>query len=329
MSKVKPYIPYTPIFDSWPSPFDGGKMKDTSMPLDISGPVPRWGTLSMLAILGLMLIVGPNLLLTDVNDWHHIAIQILEGIGIATISSSVLGLTIERWLRADFARDIFLTAIGHHLPESYRKELRAELMRLSSFPLFCEEHILSIEIQVVNGTCVRAVSMIERTFRNISRSTQHLSGHIHIVEWNFLEERSRIDECKIEKLDGGSCREVSEKITTHDNLSISATTREINLGPNDRAKMTTKAVELKRHTDDLSFVFMRPTINPTINVCAPDGFEIRTSFGPDEERATAETYSGRRTLQGMYWPTQRMRIHWWTTKAKSPDMTLPISAKID
>jgi hypothetical protein len=39
---------------------------------------------------------------------------------------------------------------------------------------------------------------------------------------------------------------------------------------------------MKHEIDDLSFVFMRPAINPTIDVDVPPGIECRTSFGPDE-----------------------------------------------
>lgn len=98
------------------------------MPLNIGGPIARWQTLAWLAAIGLFLIIWPHLFsLQPTNPFALIS----EGIGIAVLSSAVLGFTIERWLRSDLSKDVFLTSIAYHLPPEYRDALRPELSRLA------------------------------------------------------------------------------------------------------------------------------------------------------------------------------------------------------
>jgi hypothetical protein len=281
------------------------------MSINIGGPVPRWQILGFTAAIGLALIAVPRMFLPE----QHSFIEILDGIGIALLTSSILAFTIERWLRADLTKDIFFTAIGHHLPSNYREALKAEVVRLSAYRFLCENHILLIKIDPVDDDFVRISTTIERTIRNITQSSQKIFNHIHIDEWRHAE-RSQIHECSIEKLDRSGERASSNKTVTHDDSSISATTKEIKLKPNESAKLLSRSTEIKRSTDDLSFVFISPTVNPTIEISSSsDSFEFRASFGPDEETARKENYSNRQTLDGMYWPPQRMRIHWWRIKA--------------
>jgi hypothetical protein len=87
------------------------------MALDIGGGFRRWQILVIIGLLGLALIIVPHLI-DRIPSWIG---SISEGTGIALLSSAVLGATIERWLRSDLSKDIFLTAIGHHLPSEYRE----------------------------------------------------------------------------------------------------------------------------------------------------------------------------------------------------------------
>jgi hypothetical protein len=308
----------TPIFDSWPLLANGEKGEGHPMPLNISGPFPRWGTLLLFLILGLALIVVPHVWLPE----SLIIQQISDGIGIAILTSAILAFTIERWLRADLAKDIILAAIGYHLPAEYRAALKAELMRIAAFTVLCEQHLLKINIVPIDGTCVKVTAMIERTFRNISSSSQSIPAFTHIDEWCLPAERSSIQECQIERI-GGAIERTSfnNKTKRHDNMSLSATSKEIKIGPGQRAKSTVMTTEIKRPIDDLSFVFTRPTLNPSMEINVPKGFEFEASFGPDEGVEYPERFSTRRVFEGMYWPLQRMRVHWWTVEAKSQLMT--------
>jgi hypothetical protein len=144
------------------------------MALNIGGPIPRWQILACWAVLGLALIVLPNLVLERSNPFGLIS----EGIGIAVLSSAILGFTIERWLRSDLSKDVFLTSIAHHLPPEYRAALRLELSRLTGYKYICDHHILKIKIEEIDDQNVRVISACERTFKNISNSTLPLAGAV-------------------------------------------------------------------------------------------------------------------------------------------------------
>ena len=276
------------------------------MPIAIGGDFTRWQKLAGLAVLGLALIVGPHL--NEAYIWHPLVI-ISEGIGIAVLSSAILAFTIERWLRADLSKDIFLTAIGHQLPINYREALKAELIRLSEYKFLCERHVLKVTIQPIDDNCVRAVMAIDRVIRNITSSTVELANQIHIDEWNFAQEHSSIAECQIE-LVGSNKPTKFAGTKTFPNGSILAETKKIKMGAGECARLNSKSAEIRRPTDEISIVFAAPTLKPTIEVDAPDHFRVEVTFGPDAQSET-ERYTSRRTLDGTYWPLQRMRIHWW------------------
>ncbi len=287
------------------------------MALNIGGRLTRWQILLATLTFGLLLIVAPHAAFSpEVHfGWEvgHPVTLIAEGIGIALVSSGVLGFTIERWLRSDLAKDIILTAIGLHLPDPYRAALRSELIRLSGYKFVCEKHILKIKIEPVDANCVRITTLTERTFKNIFTSSEQFEGYTHIDDWQFSQGQSSISECQAELVGGALPPDQFSKIETHSNLSISARTAKIKIKPNDCVRFTAKSIEFKRPTDELSFFYGAPTINPTIEVDAPEQFKFQVSFGPDEEKTDRERYSARTTLEGIYWPLQRMRVHWWQT----------------
>jgi hypothetical protein len=151
---------------------------------------------------------------------------------------------------------------------------------------------------------------IDRVIKNITTSTQELAAKIHIDEWNFPQERSSISECQIELVGSGKPPIKFTETKAHSNSSLSAETKKIKLKPEECARLNLKSTEIRRTTDDISYVFAAPTLKPTIEVDAPDQFGVETTFGPDAQ-SEPERYTSRRTLDGTYWPLQRMRIHWW------------------
>src|SRR5262249_44546402 len=192
-----------------------GREGDCQMSIKIGGPIPRWLILTATGLGGVAMIIAPHAFLPD---WC-ILTEIFDGIGIAFLTSSILAVTIEKWLRSDLAKDIFLAAIGYHLPSNYREALKRELNRLASYTFLCEKHILLITIEPKGDTWVRVTAQIERTMRNITQSSQDIHAFIHIDEWGHPEEKSRIEECNIVKVNGGTKLKFA-KIVTHENLSI-------------------------------------------------------------------------------------------------------------
>jgi hypothetical protein len=279
------------------------------MGLEIRGQFARWHILVGLGALGLLLIVLPHLVVPSKEGAWRSLVLISEGVGIAVLSSAILGLTLERWLMADLSKDVFLVAIGHHLPPVFREALRQELVRLAGFKFLCEKHLLRVKIDPIaaNPDCVRVTMMVARTLRNISGSTQTLRGYTHIDEWGF-DEKSKVIECRVES---GQQVRTSDKSRPQPNMTVLGQTEAITLKRNETAASSSTSVEIRRSNDDLSIVFLSPTINPVIEVDCPSDFHSEISFGPDEEKISPEPYSNRKTLEGTYWPLQRMRVRWW------------------
>ena len=276
------------------------------MTLNIGGPFPRWQILLGWAVLGLALIIWPHPFLERSNPLGLIS----EGIGIAVLSSAILGFTIERWLRSDLSKDVFLTSIAYHLPTEYREALRSQLSRLAGYKYVCDHHILKIKIEEIDDQNVRVTSACERTFKNISNYTLPLAGAVSIEEWNSPIEKSTIVECQI-KFVGDNETKTFKLPIVGPNGTVTASTEEIKLKPKQAAEFSMKTTEIKRRTDEHWDNYSCPTYKPVIDVDHPSNFGIEISFGPDNDPIHPERYTGRKTLDGMYWPLQRMRVRWW------------------
>src|SRR6516225_5870693 len=81
--------------------------------MNIWGKPPPWLVLLGILILGLLLIVVPNYL-----EWKG-DLGIIPAIGIAFLTSSILGFTIDRWMRAELRTDAFQAALGHVLVPNF------------------------------------------------------------------------------------------------------------------------------------------------------------------------------------------------------------------
>ena len=110
--------------------------------------------------------------------------------------------------------------------------------------------------------------------------TQELCAMMHIDEWGFSSEKSRIDECQIEP-EGG----LPIKTTKNDILpdsTIKAETKKIKIKPGLSARLTSTGIEIRRPNDDISFVFLAPTLNPTIDVDVPNNFSFESEYACEE-----------------------------------------------
>ena len=80
--------------------------------VDFGRWLPRWAILLAIAFLGLVLIVAPS-----VFAWHR-DYGVLHDIGIAFLSASIIGFTIDAWLKSDLSKDVFTGAVGYFLREA-------------------------------------------------------------------------------------------------------------------------------------------------------------------------------------------------------------------
>lgn len=303
----------TPIFDSGWSPLNSMSGEDEMA--NLRGPMPRWAWLLVIGIVGVVLIVIGNLFgsfVTHPNAYLSWISPTLEEVGIAAITSAIIAVTIENWLLSDFGKDIFLTTIGHHLPATYRAAMKSEFIRLADYKFFCEDHVMTIKIEPVAGqSYVRIISKIERIIKNISSKTQTKAGYIHIDEWDFPE-KSKVMECSVKFIETGKEYKMGAPNVLEDR-SVMAETENVAIPPGKSISVSTSWEEYKYKNDDLEFFFTVPTLNPTIQIQAPEGFVVRQDFGTEEQEKKMDPHNPRTTLIGILFPLQRIRIRWWPT----------------
>jgi hypothetical protein len=114
-----------------------------------------WGKIPPLIILLALLVMGTALIfIPHFWEWTW-DYGIAPEIGVAFLVAAILGLTIDRWLKAELRTDAFLAAIGHVLAP----EFRAEVSRIIGYKLVCERRVpprLSVN-RTRDGTDTRLV----------------------------------------------------------------------------------------------------------------------------------------------------------------------------
>lgn len=253
-------------------------------------------------VFGIIFIVIPHLWNWS---WDH---GIISEIGIALLVASILGFTIDRWLKAELRTDAFLAAIGHILAP----EFRAEVARIIGYRLVCEQHfsfveIEFVEIEHVRSNVLKVTSSSERTIRNKSAYVQPIRNYAHIDEWGYAEGTSKILECILE-LEGQSFTASAKPSVEGSAFQIS--TEEKQLKPQQTATLRTRYVEFKNLNDVIYYHYTVPTIDPEIEVRAPDDIECSIGFGTPAE-TIASRYTIRKKLVGTYFPHQNMSVRWW------------------
>jgi hypothetical protein len=266
--------------------------------MNLGGILPPWAVLLLFLALGLTLIFFPHFYQWQ---WDH---GIVPEIGVALLVASILGFTIERWMRAELRRDVFLAAVGHLLPP----EFRAEVSRIIGYTVICERHLLLVTIDNIGNGVVRITSSVERTIRNRSAYPQDIKNITHIDDWGYHQVgRAEIVECILE-IEGVSIDAGEPKINAY---SVYRETPEKTLKPDQVANLRSRYIEYKPINDDLHYSFATPTMNPEIEVHVPSDLDCIFGFGTPSENAVESKYTPRKQLIGTYFPHQSMRVRWW------------------
>jgi hypothetical protein len=272
----------------------------------MSGKLPLWAILALFLVLGLALIFIPHFF-----GWRW-DYGIVPEIGVALVVASILGFTIDRWMRAEIRTDVFLASIGHILAP----EFRAEVSRIVGYSLICERHLLLIKIESIGNGLVRITSHIERTIRNRSAYPQSIRNITHMDEWGYQKAgTSEVIECILE-IDGVTIGADEPK---KDAYSVYRQTMEKTVKPDQVAKLRSRYIEYKPVNDDLHYSFAAPTVNPEIEVQVSDDLDFICNFGtPTEiaENVVVSKYAARKQLIGTYFPHQAMRVRWWPKQKK-------------
>ncbi len=230
---------------------------------------------------------------------------VLRDIGIAILSASILGFTIDVWLKSEIVRDVFEAALGY----VFRPEFREEIRRITGYKLLCDKHLLSITLEKIPDGRVRMTTGVERRIRNISADKQTLRGLIHVDEWG-ASEKSKILECHVLAEDG---RQIAAFVSAEElpDQTLKAQTDEVEINPSRFVTTHSKSVEIKHINDDTDWTFGTPTINATITINKPDDLECDCWFGTAPEERSKSQYSPIYSTNQTYFPNQRMRVRWW------------------
>jgi len=266
----------------------------------IGGNPPRWAILSAIGGLGFGLVAIPRVYRWE---WDY---GVLPDLGIAFLISAILGMTIDRWFKADFGKDVFEAAIGHILGP----ELRDEIHWVAGFKWIARECRLHLKIEDIGNAIVKVTSTTERTIENISSHPQKIRGNLAADEWGFTDYPSQIIECVLSQAGEAPKKHTGIK---RSEAQVRAETEEATVLPKNSIKLFTKVVEYRRTNDSCSMVFAIPTINPQMEVEISESLKYEYGFSHRGVPIKSD-YLPRLTLQGTFLPHQGMGARWWPKK---------------
>lgn len=233
-------------------------------------------------------------------DWMQ---DLAKELGPGVFTAGLLALLVEPFFRREFARDAFLAAFRYVLPEQFKEEVS----KILTHAFISEDHLWSVTIEKEDDEVVLVTTTFERKIRNRTSSAHKRRGWYTIEEFGYRNRPSQIIECSIE-----SNNEVKSDIETKDHGRwIEAFTSELNISPNEKAKISGKAKQYRRINDIIFETFTDPIVNPKIEVnIDTNTFEYKVEFGTTGD-AIKEKYSNRYALSSVYFPGQYMFVRWW------------------
>jgi hypothetical protein len=241
--------------------------------------LPMWCLLITVMISGIVLIlIYNNSSQSQKETWYFV---VLHEIGFAAIIASILGFSVDFWLKSAIARDVFEATLGYILP----KQFRDEVSRITSYKFVCEAHFLIVNIEIVEPGVVRVTSMSERTLKNITAYAEKYRNRVHVDEWGFRTGNSEILECT-SQLQGGEPLKSEARKT--DEYTVLAETNELTVEPGQLLKLCSKWVEYRRDNDVCYYHFSTPTFNPEVEIRLPEQhLDYTMGFGTPHGMLTA------------------------------------------
>jgi hypothetical protein len=266
--------------------------------------VRLWLFLGAMLVVGVLAIVSASYITS--NTSLHLLAELLKEVGVALMIAAFLGLTVDRLLKLEMARDVFLAAFRYVLPD----ELKEEVGRIISYKFICTEHRTVIEIvEIAETEFVRVTVSTERILKNISRHAEALGNHFALDEWGFPEHRTMIGECSMELdqevLKGANFPDYE------DEGMVGQKTDERSIARSGTAKLITRGSEVHRNNGEIMLGFDAPTVRPSVDIRIPDGFKYALSFGVPGERVVESKIAKSHRLEGAQFPGQATRLRWW------------------
>jgi hypothetical protein len=270
----------------------------------ITGWIPK-AQIKIWLILGSMTAIGAagSLWHEDIPwSWAaHLARELCPPLFIA----GILGLTVDTFLKREFARDVFVAAFRYILPD----ELKEEVHRIISYKFLCIDSTTIVSISPLPHELVRVEIRHERTFKNITGHTEPFAGTFAIDEWGFPQ-NSEILECRVESEDTNTdAGENPDYAGKKD--AIGKKTKSVNVKSGNIIKSISKGFEIHRNNGELHMQFSYPTVRPKVRVETPPGLIHSCTFGIPNEKVIRSSISQEYTLDGTHFPGQHTRVRWW------------------
>jgi hypothetical protein len=106
-------------------------------------------------------------------------------VGAGSITASILGLTVDTFLKGELLRDVFQAAFSYVLPE----ELRAEVHRVINYKFICKRSYTIVKITRLCDDLVKVEIMHERLIENITKYAESFLVEFQVDEWGFRDHR--------------------------------------------------------------------------------------------------------------------------------------------
>jgi hypothetical protein len=264
---------------------------------------PLWSALIACALLGLACILIPAI---GGWTWDH---GIIRDIGIALLTTAILGSTIHVYLERDIAKNAFEGAVGYFLPDDIKEAVR----HLTGIEWFAEQFSWTVDIERIHGNphLVKVTTKTRKVLRNITNNPLSIKSTIHVDDWGH-KTKSTITQCELRgpqikiELD-------PTKIEYRNDSTVYAETEAALIGPKEAVELLATGVEYKQENGDLYFAMPYATKSAEIYINAPTEFNTLGGFSTDLP-SDKHPHLNKYVVRGFCFPWQRAMVRWWPRK---------------
>jgi hypothetical protein len=235
--------------------------------------------------------------------------HLLRDFSIALFVAALLAISVDRFFRTEFAKDVFNAAYSYLLPD----ELKQEIKRIIETKFVCVRHYMVLELKPIGNGLFRLEISIERTIKNISAYKQEINASFATDEWGFPV-KSEIKTAFMRF--GGKDYPASKSRGDLSADAIGFESESEFINHNEEVQFVFRAHEIKMDNAEYLINFRHPTNNPIAEIRLPEGFSHSFGFGiPGGGDMSKSSLFERYELNGTQFPGQFMRLRWWPTPA--------------
>lgn len=268
----------------------------------------HWSVVSFLLLVG---IIGYWLTRVSIDEFHEV--------GTAMMVASILGITVDFFLKRSIAKNAIKEAIGYTLPPELRNGMR--WLYEQRFLEFGSTVTINIS-EYPNEDIVKLEVSYSRRLRNFTDRIQTISPLVEIMEGLIPERQSRILMLaySIKGHQGVTVPSSQDKFEPNPSQKGKAnalgrmSNQKETIMPNGEITIDAKYEIYKHRTDIYQEVLINTTQNPRVIIHVPDSLEAFVSFGNDEQGKT-KRIENIWDLEGTLLPFQAIEIRWWDKKA--------------